>query len=143
MSIIIAFLVNHKFRHGRIAALFAILTVALLISPRMMHSEGGPGDLWQTFSVNDGLGSGSVFAIFPSQDGAVCGLGRRRVPAGTMAAGVPLASGMACRRAGARDRSGEGRLALVWHAWRRRGTLRGRRQRVRVALIVAAGVARQ
>ena len=72
MSIIIAFLVNHKFRHGRIAALFAILlTVALLISPRMMHSEGGPGDLWQTFSVNDGLSSGSVFAIFPSQDGAL------------------------------------------------------------------------
>ena len=72
MSIIIAFLVNHKFRHGRIAAVFAILlAVALLISPRMMHSEGGPGDLWQTFSVNDGLGSGSVFAILPAQDGAL------------------------------------------------------------------------
>ena len=72
VSIIIGFFVERKFRYGRFIAVFAILLAfALLISPRMTHSEGGPGDLWQTFTVNDGLGSGSVFAILPAQDGAL------------------------------------------------------------------------
>lgn len=35
------------------------------------QAENGPGDLWQTFTVKDGLGSGIVAAVFPAQDGAI------------------------------------------------------------------------
>jgi ligand-binding sensor domain-containing protein len=70
--IIIGFFGKRKFRYRRFIAVIAILTaIVLSISPRLMRSEGGPGDLWQTFTVNDGLGSGSVFTIFPAQDGAL------------------------------------------------------------------------
>jgi ligand-binding sensor domain-containing protein len=72
VAIIIDFFVERKFRYSRFIAVVAILlAIALSVSPRILHSEGGPGDLWQTFTVNDGLGPGSVFAIFPAQDGAL------------------------------------------------------------------------
>jgi len=53
--------------------IWAVACICLLLSMavREAHAEGGPGDLWQTFTTNDGLASGSVSAVFQAQDGAL------------------------------------------------------------------------
>lgn len=52
-----------------LAWLLAALGLAILM--RGAQAEGGPGDVWQTYTTNDGLGSGSVAAVFQAQDGAL------------------------------------------------------------------------
>jgi ligand-binding sensor domain-containing protein len=45
--------------------------LSLVVAARVARAEGGPGDLWNTFTTNDGLGSGNVAAVFKAQDGAL------------------------------------------------------------------------
>ncbi|MEJ5199303.1 MAG: two-component regulator propeller domain-containing protein, partial [Anaerolineae bacterium] len=47
------------------------LGIILSMVGHNVHAEGGPGDLWQTFTTNDGLRSGNVLAVFQAQDGAL------------------------------------------------------------------------
>lgn len=59
--------------HGRRAHILipVLVAIGLLAGARIAAAEGGPGDLWQTFAVNDGLRSGNVAAVFPAQDGTL------------------------------------------------------------------------
>ncbi|MCX7669033.1 MAG: hypothetical protein N2439_03040, partial [Anaerolineae bacterium] len=54
----------------RIAMIAGICLILSMVVHRV-HAEGGPGDLWQTFTTSDGLGSGNVMAVFQAQDGAL------------------------------------------------------------------------
>ena len=50
---------------------WAMAALSLVVAARVVRAEGGPGDLWQTFTANDGLGSGNVAAVFKAQDGTL------------------------------------------------------------------------
>ncbi len=50
---------------------WALSVFVLVLSAMAVEAEGGPGDLWQTFTASDGLGAGSVAAVLQAQDGAL------------------------------------------------------------------------
>ena len=50
---------------------WAMVALSLVVAARVVRAEGGPGDLWNTFTTNDGLGSGNVAAVFKAQDGTL------------------------------------------------------------------------
>ncbi len=53
------------------------LCLILLIGPAWLSgnlpalAQGGPGDLWQTFTVDDGILSNNILAVFPAGDGSI------------------------------------------------------------------------
>ncbi len=55
----------------RCAIAWVLAAMSLVVVVRGARAEGGPGDLWQTFTINDGLGSGNVAAVFQAQDGTL------------------------------------------------------------------------
>ncbi len=53
---------------------FCLLLIALASCawwPVPVFAQGGPGDLWQTFTNEDGLVSGNILAVFVAQDGTL------------------------------------------------------------------------
>ncbi|MCX6028211.1 MAG: hypothetical protein NT169_02770 [Chloroflexi bacterium] len=50
---------------------FLIIGLILALSPAAASAQGGPGDLWQTFTVREGLRSGNVSAVFAAPDGVL------------------------------------------------------------------------
>lgn len=56
-------------RRCALAWLLAVMSLAL--AAHGAGAAGGPGDLWQTFTTNEGLGSGNVAAVFQARDGAL------------------------------------------------------------------------
>jgi ligand-binding sensor domain-containing protein len=59
------------FIRRRWVMVWVLAALSLLIGARSAYAGGGPGDLWQTFTTNDGLGSGNVAAVFKAQDGTL------------------------------------------------------------------------
>lgn len=50
---------------------WVMAALSVVVAAHVARAEGGPGDLWHTFTTNDGLGSGNVVAVFKAQDGAL------------------------------------------------------------------------
>jgi len=51
--------------------LVVIFLLAAISLPLGARAEDGPGDLWQTFTVREGLRSGNVSALFAAPDGVL------------------------------------------------------------------------
>jgi hypothetical protein len=106
--------VERKFRYD-VYSYFYILRVAPAL-PRLTHSEGGPGDLWQTFTVNDALAQAAFLRYFGTR--WCSGLARRQAPADTTGGGAPSVSGWLAAGPGAIAQANDGALwfgaAAVW-----------------------------
>jgi ligand-binding sensor domain-containing protein len=48
-----------------------LIGLSLALSPPPAWAQSGPGDLWQTFTVREGLRSGNVSAVFVAADGTL------------------------------------------------------------------------